>query len=181
TELDYAVEELEPLSFVLRGLFERVLARLGGRGLGCAGVTVRLKLEPRGYEVREVPLGAPTREAATLLQLVRLELSRRPPAAPVVGVALLVQPARVRAVQLDFLRPAGPAPERLAATLARLAALVGIENVGAPVVVDSHREETVALRPFDAQGDPRRSPPGQPPPRPRLAFRRFRPPQELEV
>jgi protein ImuB len=181
TELDYAVEELEPLSFVLRGLFERVLARLGCRGLGCAGVTVRLKLEPRGYEVREVPLGAPTREAATLLQLVRLELSRRPPPAPVVGVALLVQPARVRAVQLDFLRPAGPAPERLAATLARLAALVGIENVGAPVVVDSHREETVALCPFDSQGDPRKSAPGEPPPRPRLAFRRFRPPQALEV
>src|SRR5207248_718953 len=61
TELEYAVVELEPLSFLLRGLFDRALARLACRGLGCAGVTVRLKLEPRGYEVREVPLGAPTR------------------------------------------------------------------------------------------------------------------------
>ena len=183
TELEYAVDELEPLAFLLRGLFDRVLARLGGRGLGCAGVTVRLKLEPRGYEVREVPLGVPTREAATLLQLVRLELSRRPPPAPVVGVALLVQPARVRAVQLDFLRPSGPAPERLAATLARLAALVGIENVGAPVVVDSHREETVAMRAFGGPGEARLSPAPANDPRPgtRLAFRRFRPPQELEV
>jgi protein ImuB len=97
-------------------------------------------------------------------------------------------------VQLDFLRPAGPAPERLAATLARLAALVGLENVGAPAIVDSHRDEAVALQPFTAQVDqPRRR---APPPRtraesaaatqtrtpaPTLAFRRFRPPHTLEV
>src|SRR6185436_2674018 len=132
TELEYAIHELEPLSFLLRGLLDRALERLGCRGLGASALTVRLKLDPRGYEVREIPLGAPTREAATLLQLARLELARRPPSGPVAGVALLVLPARLRAMQLDFLRPAGPAPERLAATLARLAALVGLENVGAP-------------------------------------------------
>src|SRR4051794_31349980 len=77
TELEYGVCELEPLAFVLRGLCDRALARLGCRGLGCAGVTVRLALEPRGYDVREVPLGAPSRETAPLLQLIRLELARR--------------------------------------------------------------------------------------------------------
>jgi protein ImuB len=179
TELDYAVHELEPLSFILRGLFDRALARLACRGLGCAGVTVRLKLEPRGYEVREVPLGAPSRETGPLLQLVRLELARRPPAAPVMGVALLVQPARVRAMQLDFLRPPGPAPERLAATLARLAALVGLDNVGAPALVDTHREEAVAVAALETAADGR--PPSDEPEAPALAFRRFRPPQALEV
>jgi protein ImuB len=179
TELDYAVHELEPLAFLLRGLFDRALARLGCRGLGCAGVTVRLKLEPRGHEVREVPLASPSRETGPLLQLVRLELGRRPPSAPVVGVALLVRPARIRAVQLDFLRPAGPAPERLAATLARLAALVGLENVGAPAAVDSHREEAVAMEAFDPSAADSRPP--APSGAPALAFRRFRPPHALEV
>jgi protein ImuB len=175
TELDYSLYELEPLAFVLRGLLDRALARLACRSLGCSGLTLRLKLDPRGFEVREVPLAAPTREAATLLQLARLELGRRPPSAPVVGIALLVQPARVRAVQLDFLRPTGPAPERMAATLARLAALVGIDNVGVPAPVDSHREESIALAPWgtDAANDPA--------PTPALAFRRFRPPHDLEV
>jgi protein ImuB len=177
TELEYALYELEPLAFILRGLVDRALERLGCRGLGCAGLTVRLKLEPHGYEVREIPLGAPTREAATLLQLARLELGRRPPAAPVIGLALLVLPARVRAVQLDFLRPAGPAPERLAATLARLAALVGLENVGVPAAVDTYREEAVALAPFIAQTEALAAPTASP----ALAFRRFRPPQHLEV
>jgi protein ImuB len=179
TELEYALYELEPLSFILRGLIDRALERLGGRGLGCAGLTVRLKLDPRGFEVREIPLGAPTREAATLLQLVRLELGRRPPPAPVVGVALLALPARLRAMQLDFLRPAGPAPERLAATLARLAALVGLENIGAPAPVDTHREEEISVVASAklTGSDETSGPPGTP----ALAFRRFRPPQALEV
>ena len=36
-DLDDAIHELEPLSFVLRGLFDRLLTRLGCRSLACAG------------------------------------------------------------------------------------------------------------------------------------------------
>jgi protein ImuB len=181
TELEYALYELEPLAFILRGLIDRALERLACRGLGCGGMTLRLKLDPRGFEVREIPLGAPTREAATLLQLARLELGRKPPSGPVVGLALLVLPARLRAVQLDFLRPAGPAPERLAATLARLAALVGLENVGAPAPVDTYREEAVGLSPFKACDAPAPTAASPTLTAPALAFRRFRPPHGLDV
>ena len=138
-ELDYPVYELEPLAFVLRGLCDRALERLAGRSLACAGLTLRLTLDPRGLDVREVPVAAPTREAKILVELARLDLARRPPEAAVVGVHLIALPARVRATQLDILRPSGPAPNRLAATLARLAALVGPENVGTPAAVDSWR------------------------------------------
>ena len=138
-ELDYPVAELEPLAFVLRGLIDRALGRLRERSLACAGLTLRLALDPRGADVRTVPIAAPTGEAATLLQLARLDLARRPPAAPIVGVRLLALPARVRATQLDILRPAGPAPDRLAAVIARLAALVGPDNVGAPAAEDTWR------------------------------------------
>ena len=147
-ELDYPVYEIEPLAFVLRGLVDRALARLAGRSLACAGLALRLSLDPRGLDVRTVPLAAPTREAKTLLELVRLDLARRPPDAAVVGARIIVEPARVRATQLDMLRPAGPAPDRLATTLARLAALVGPENVGAPATVDSWREQAVAVTPY---------------------------------
>src|SRR4029079_6906631 len=116
-ELDYPVAELEPFAFVLRGLVDRALTRLRGRSLACAGLTVRLALDLRGVDVRTVPIAAPTGDAATLLQLARLDLAGRPPAAPIVGVRLLALPARVRATQLDILRPAGPAPDRLAATI----------------------------------------------------------------
>jgi len=70
---------LEPLSFLLRGLLDRVLQRLACRSLACAGLTLRLTLAPRGFDVREIALPSPTREASILLQLVRLDLERRPP------------------------------------------------------------------------------------------------------
>jgi protein ImuB len=176
-DLDYAVYELEPLSFLLRGLVDRVLQRLACRSLACAGLTVRLALDPRGLDVRNVPIAAPTRESATLINLARLDLARKPPSGPVVGIRLLALPARVRATQLDLLRPAGPAPDRLAATMARLAALVGPENVGSPAMVDTWREEAVAVAPFVPQNDQRPTPPREP----TLTIRRRRPPEAIEV
>ncbi len=189
TELDYPIYEIEPLSFVLRGLVDRALARLACRSLACAGITLRLALDPRGLDVREIVIAAPTRESATLLELVRLDLARRPPDAGVVGASLIALPARVRSTQLDFLRPAGPAPDRLAATLARLAALVGPENVGAPQAPDTWREEAIAVGPYalsSATGAHARAVASTatataPATRSALAVRRFRPAQEIEV
>jgi protein ImuB len=181
-DLEYRVYEIEPLAFVLRGLVDRALARLAGRSLACAGLTVRLALDPRGLDVRAVPIAAPTRDAATLIQLLRLDLARKPPDAPVVGARLVALPARVRATQLDILRPAGPAPDKLAATIARLAALVGPDNVGAPALEDSWREEATRVAAFSIGA----SPPAPLPPAPlaeapALSIRRLRPPQEIEV
>jgi protein ImuB len=180
-ELDYPIYELEPLTFVLRGLVDRALARLAARSLACAGLTVRLALDPRGLDVRAVPIAAPTRDSATLIQLLRLDLSRRPPDAAVVGARLVALPARVRATQLDILRPAGPAPDRLAATLARLSALVGPENVGAPATEDTWREESARVAPFALTGAPPVDDAARADEAPGLAIRRLRPPQEIEV
>lgn len=177
TELEYPIAELEPLSFVLRGLVDRALERLAGRSLACAELTLRLTLDPRGLDVRTIPVAAPTREAKPLIELARLDLARRPPEAPVIGLHVVALPARVRATQLDMLRPTGPAPNRLAVTLARLAALVGPENVGAPAAVDSWREEAIAVKPYAPDATPAAPAPGDL----TLSLRRRRPPEEIEV
>jgi protein ImuB len=97
-------------------------------------------------------------------------------------------------VQLDFLRPAGPAPDRLAATIARLGALCGIDNVGTPRAEDTWREEAVGMVPFvlpsggagrDAVAGAARAQDlpaaeGVTATRP-LTIRRYRPPEEIEV
>ena len=189
-ELDYPVYELEPLAFVLRGLCDRALERLAGRSLACAGLTLRLTLDPRGLDVREVPVAAPTREAKILVELARLDLARRPPEAAVVGVHLIALPARVRATQLDILRSSGPAPNRLAATLARLAALVGPENVGTPAAIDSWRAEAIAVAAYpttggsssgSSSGSSGGATTAQPGEEPGLCLRHRRPPEEIEV
>src|SRR5262249_30090958 len=64
--LEYAIETLEPLLFVLRGLVERAVARLGLDGIGCARIGLVLGLDDRGRDVRTLDLAAPTRDLKTL-------------------------------------------------------------------------------------------------------------------
>lgn len=180
-DLDYTIDALEPLSFLLQALLDRALKRLECRSLACAGLTLRLKLDPRGFDVRQVPVQSPTRETGTLLQLLRLDLERRPPERGIVGMTAMLLPARVRLSQLDMFRPAGPAPERWAATVARLSALVGPDHVGTPRVVDSWREEAVAVDPAPASAAAGEKPHGGSHTTSVLAIRRFRPPRDVEV
>ena len=182
TDLDYPIYEIEPLAFMLRGLLDRALARLQlpGPGLrrawGCGS-----SWTPRASTCARFQLAAPSREAATLLQLVRLDLARRPPAAAVVGLARAGS-AGPRARRASWIsggrpvrrprswRPRSPAWARWSVP----------ENVGAPALVDSYREEAVdpaGLRAGRELSTGRRREAGEP----RLGFRRFRPPRPLEV
>src|SRR5439155_920908 len=124
------------------------VARLGLAGIGCARVDLALGLDDHGRDARTLPLGAPTRDVKAILGCLRTDLEAHPPCAAVVHVALTAVPDAVRAVQLGLFVPPGPAPERLATTLARLAALCGPARVGAPAVVDSHRPGVACSVPF---------------------------------
>jgi len=192
SDLDFAIYEVEPLAFVLRGLLDRLLARLSARHLACAGLTLRLRLESGGHDVREVPVAAPTRDLSSLLQLIRLDVERRPPEAAVVGMALVGRAACARPDQLDLFRPAGPSPERLATTLAKLEALLGPGAVGSPQPADNHREESLmampyAVRPAGAAvvaadgGAGGGGGAGGNRPDPALGLRRYRPERAVEV
>ena len=139
-EVDYGIELLEPLLFVLRGLLERLTARLAVRGLVCGGLRLALGLTTRARDDRTVMV-TPCNDVKVLLTLLRLHLEAQPPAAPIATVRLSAVPECLRALQLDLFHPNGPAPEQLAVTLARLTVLCGADHVGTPAVVDSHRPE----------------------------------------
>src|SRR6266849_6557101 len=175
--LEYALDALEPLLFVLRGLVERAVARVGLEGIGVARLELTLGLDDRSRDERTVPLAAPTRDVKTLLTCLRVELEARPPRAAVERVVLAAVPEAVRAAQLGLFAPTGPSPERLATTLARLAALCGADRVGAPAVVDSHRPGMAAVAPFALGGTPG-LPAGD---GCRLMVRALRPPRPVEV
>ena len=178
-DLDYGIDALEPLLFVLRGLVERAVARVGLEGIGCARLGLVLGLEDRSRDERLIGLAAPTRDVKTMLVCVRTELETHPPRAAIVRVAVRAVPEAVRTAQLGLFQPPGPSPERLATTLARLAALCGHDRVGAPAVVDSHRPGAAAVAPFalgtagvpDAAVDRAG----------RLVVRALRPPKRVEV
>jgi protein ImuB len=177
--LEHALDNLEPLLFVLRGLLERALARIGLDGVGCARAGVALGLDDRSRDARELALAAPTRDVKTILTCLRVDLEARPPRAAVTAVTLTAVPERIRVTQLGLFTPPGPSPERLATTLARLAALCGADRVGAPAVVDSHRPGLAGVAPFVL---PVASPPDAPASGEcRLVVRAVRPPQPVEV
>ncbi|MCB1055111.1 MAG: DNA polymerase Y family protein [Acidobacteria bacterium] len=178
--LEWPLVALEPFLFVARAALERVVERLAARGLSCRRLDLSLQLEPDGFHQRGIDLPAPTREVKTLLTLVRLELEARPHGAPVVGFHFDAHPDRPRQAQLSLFGPEALSPDRLAATLARLFALLGPDRVGSPRPADEHRPEGFALVEYNPPPPPevRREPPRG---HGLLAVRVLRPPLPLEV
>ena len=169
------------------------------RGLICGDLRLSLRLATRGRDERTVTVAAPSNDVKALLTLVRLQLEAHPPAAAIEAVRVAAVPERLRAAQLDLFRPSGPAPARLAVTLARLTAICGADRVGVPVVADSHRPDAYGVRRLFrgarwlgwSYGVKEEQP--SPPPNPLtpntltpcsiipLALRAIRPPQAVEV
>jgi len=156
-ELEEAVEDLEPLSFLLGRLLDQLCARLQARSLAAAAIHLRFDLgDFFGKEVQvqneksteEIPpkiyeqvlsLPVAMRDSKTLLKLMRLQLQANPPHASILKITLAAEPALARAAQGGLFRPTIPDPEKLELTVARLASLVGDANIGSPELVDSHR------------------------------------------
>ncbi len=185
--LEWPLTALEPFLFLAHAALDRICRRLEVRGLGCARLALELTLEPAGRDARAWELPAPTRDARTLLTLVRLELEARAPGAAVAAFLFVATPARTRPEQATLFGPPALSPERLATTLARLFALLGPGRVGSPRPVDGHRPERFTLVPFAPPAAPllRRAPAATPSQAPEgkglLAVRTLRPPIELEV
>jgi protein ImuB len=138
-ELEYPVELLEPLMFVLAQLLNGLRARLASHGLATNELRLRLKLENRGEHTRTLCFPVPMLDTKAFLKLLDLDLGAHPPPAPVVKVWLEAEPAKPRAAQTGLFIPISPEPEKLEITLARLRSLVGEGNVGSPVLLDTHR------------------------------------------
>jgi protein ImuB len=206
-ELDDAVEELEPLSFLLGRLLDQLCARLEARALAVRAVRVRFELQPffekdfqtlredlrtkpevKQYE-KVLTLPVPMRNPKTLLKLLRLQLQGDPPAAPIQKIYMAAEAAAPRVAQNGLFVPCGPDPEKLEVTIARLGKLVGEGNVGCAELLDSHRPESFRVARFVVAGEQNKrrgksSPNGTENPEARVAltgFRVTRPAQAMRV
>lgn len=146
--LDWEVTALEGLAFVLRGLLDRLAARLAVRGCGATALTLVASLADGGTHQRRLPLIAPLREPRSLLALLRADLEGLRLEAPIVALAVEAEPAPLHPLQADLLAPPRPSPRELGETLGRLAALVGPDRVGAPALGDTHRPDAIDLTAF---------------------------------
>jgi protein ImuB len=150
-ELEYPLDMLDPLAFVLARLLDALCARLRSRGLATNELRLRLKLENSGEHERMLRFPSPMLDPQAFLKLLQLDLSAHPAPAPIVHVWLEAEPVKPRAAQNGLFLPLAPEPEKLEVTLARLKALAGEENVGAPALVDTHRPGAFRMRRFGEQ------------------------------
>jgi len=207
-ELDYPIEDMDALAFVLNRLIEQECARLAARALSTNELRLRMKLEgtssfqspdhpltqsPDFYE-RTIRLPVPMLDAKTFLRLWQLELRANPPGAPVAKIWLTADPVEPRFTQGGLFLPDAPEPERLELTLARIAGVVRVRSkeaaqtngarVGSAEVLDTHAPDAFRVKRFvprQMDGAPSLHKTKQARQPTTTALRRFRPPVRIDV
>jgi protein ImuB len=176
-ELEWPVEGLEPLAFLLTRVLEPLCETLAARGRKAAALELALGLVDGSVHARRLAPAAPSGEPRTWRTLVLLELEAHPPRDAIARVTVRAEPAEARAAQFSLLDPALPSPERLAETMARLVSWTQDGRGGSAQLVDSHRPGAFVVSSFAPA--PARG--GAAVPGPRLALRAFRPPRPAQV
>ena len=149
-ELEWPIEGLEPLSFVLARLLEPLAERLERADRGAAALTTSLRLTTKVVCTRTLQLPAPMRDPKTLRTLILLDLETHPPDAPIDTVRVWIEPTPGRVLQWTLLERAQPAPEQVSTLVARLTALMGEGHVGAPRLVDTWRPGAFVMGDFQS-------------------------------
>jgi len=144
-DLEYPVDLLEPLAFLLARIINGLCTRLATRALATDELRLRLRLENRPTHERALRLPVPSLDSKAFLKLLQLDLAAHPPPAPVVHVWMEMHPVKPRFAQSGLFLPAAPEPVKLELTLKRIQAIVGENRVGSPELLDTHRPDAFRL------------------------------------
>jgi len=173
-EFEDEIETLEPLLFLLRRFLDRLTLELLAAQLVAAELELVLRLADDTEHARGFRLPEPTADAEMLFRALHTHLESLQTAAAITAVRLRLGPTRPLVRQQGLFETGLRDPHGFAETLARLAALVGVDRTGTPRLEDTPRPDAVQLAP----PPPVIPPPAPPPLHPRcgLPLRRFRPP-----
>jgi protein ImuB len=145
-ELEYPIAQLEPLSFIFARLLNQICASLHDYALATNELHVQMKLENKSAHELKLNLPYPMRDQKVFLKLLLLEAEAHPPSEAIVAVSINCEPVKPRVLQTGLFIPLAPEPAKLELTLARLAKLVGLENVGSPELLDTHRPDAFRVK-----------------------------------
>lgn len=154
-DLEWPIEGLDPMSFVLTRLLEPLSIRLERRDRGVAVLHVQLRLVGGDVHARSLQLPSPMRDVRTLRTLALLDLESHPPSAAIERVTIVIDPTPGRVVQHTLFASPQLTPEQLSTLLARLGAVMGQDRIGAPATVDSYRPGTFVMKAFAPGHEPR--------------------------
>jgi protein ImuB len=181
-ELDHPVTTSEPLLFLFARLLKTLCRRMQEQNTSARCPIAVFELGLKEFRcVLEFPV--PLRDPQSMLKLLQLHLERHSPDEAVTAVSLQLEVVSAASTQTGLFLPPTPAPDKLQTTVARIANLVGSENVGMPFIPDTHRPDAVEMQSLSAQlWEPARSQPAKCDDHQlRLTVRLFRPALEARV
>lgn len=146
-DFEYEVETTGPLLFILRRFLDQLSARMRGIWRVAGSMKLVLRLEEDARHERLFTIPEPTSDPKTLFRILSthlepLTLTHRP-----VGISLHLEPVAVSRDQLQLFETALRDPNGLGETLARLAALPGIEAAGVVSRQDTHQPDQWSITP----------------------------------
>jgi protein ImuB len=177
-DLDWPVDGLEPLTFVLTRVLETLCHGLKARSRWASALVLDLRLVNGAQLRRRVAAAVPTAQVRTWRTLLLLDLETHPPVDAIQSLTLSAEATPGRPTQLSWLAPANPAPEKLTETLARLRAWTEAGRAGRATLLDKHRPGGFVLGSF---APPSPSVARDAAPALRAALRAIRPPQPAHV
>jgi protein ImuB len=160
-EFENEIETAEPLLFMLRRFLEQLSLRLSALYLVVKELTLRITfansstVEEDGftgankqYYERAFKIPQPTNDIDLLFRMLHTHLENFKSEHPITAVSLEAQPTQPAKQQFGLFETTLRNPHQLSETLARLAALLGTDRVGTPVLEETHRPDAFRMEAF---------------------------------
>jgi protein ImuB len=155
-EMDFEVEveTTEALLFALKRFVEQLATRISFSHRVVSELQLRLSLSSGDKYDHTFKIPSPTSSVEMLFRMLHTHLETLRADSPIISLRLEAVPCRPQLDQFGLFESALRDPNQFAETLARLAALVGAERVGTPVVENSFRPDSFRMQTpnFEATG-----------------------------
>jgi protein ImuB len=153
-ELDFPLDSLDSLMFVVGIMLDQLILRATARLVVLAAITITLELDDGETYTRRVRPARPGNDKQFWIRLLHLDIQTYPPPAAISAVTLQAEPGHTSKLQLGLFSPPLPETARLDITLAQLKHLLGDDNVGKAALQDSNAPDSFRLEPFSVPSNP---------------------------
>jgi len=147
-EFENEIETAEPLLFMLRRFLEQLAVRLRAIYLVAKELTLQITFANKQVYERVFKIPQPTNDVDLLFRMLQTYLENFKSEYPIVAVALSAQPIKPAREQFGLFETTLRNPHQLSETLARLSALLGADQVGTPMLEETHRPDAFRMEPF---------------------------------
>jgi protein ImuB len=144
-EFECPIETTEPLLFILRRMLDQLIVRLRQSYRVAAKMILRLQLESGAPYERSFLIPSPTLEGEVLFRILHTHLEDLILAHRPAGLRFEIEPSKPQGRQFQFFENQLRDLNGFSETLARLQAVVGLENVGVIELADTHQPNSFRL------------------------------------